>query len=87
MAASDYVPTFFKKPLALGGASTDEYVAKGAPWRHRWCDFRFSNGPGKEFLIDMPITPFSPQMKLRGSLANPWSQQRGTEQKDDDAAK
>ena len=27
MAASDYVPTFFKKPLALGGASTDEYTA------------------------------------------------------------
>jgi hypothetical protein len=26
MAASDYVPTFFKKPLALGGASTDEYT-------------------------------------------------------------
>ena len=26
MAASDYVPTFFKKPLALGGASTDEYA-------------------------------------------------------------
>ena len=26
MAASDYVPTFFKKPLALGGASTDEYI-------------------------------------------------------------
>ena len=25
MAASDYVPIFFKKPLALGGASTDEY--------------------------------------------------------------
>ena len=24
MAASDYVPIFFKKPLALGGASTDE---------------------------------------------------------------
>ena len=28
MAASDYVPTFFKKPLALGGASTDEYTPK-----------------------------------------------------------
>ena len=26
MAASDYVPTFFKKPLALGGASTDQYT-------------------------------------------------------------
>jgi hypothetical protein len=26
MAVSDYVPTFFKKPLALGGASTDEYT-------------------------------------------------------------
>jgi hypothetical protein len=28
MAASDYVPTFFKKPLALGGASTDEYTPR-----------------------------------------------------------
>ena len=27
VAASDYVPNFFKKPLALGGASTDEYTA------------------------------------------------------------
>jgi hypothetical protein len=27
MAASDYVPIFFKKPLALGEASTDEYTA------------------------------------------------------------
>ena len=27
MAASDYVPTFFKKPLALGGAS-DEYTPR-----------------------------------------------------------
>ena len=26
MAASDYVPIFFRKPLALGGASTDEYT-------------------------------------------------------------
>ena len=30
MAASDYVPTFFKKPLALGGASTDEYTPSPA---------------------------------------------------------
>jgi hypothetical protein len=26
MAASDYVPIFFKKPLASRGASTDEYT-------------------------------------------------------------
>ena len=26
MAASDYVPIFFKIPLASRGASTDEYV-------------------------------------------------------------
>jgi hypothetical protein len=26
MAASDYVPIFFKIPLASGGASTDEYT-------------------------------------------------------------
>jgi hypothetical protein len=26
MAASDYVPIFFKKPLASRGASTDEYA-------------------------------------------------------------
>jgi hypothetical protein len=27
MAATDYVPIFFKKPLASRGASTDEYAA------------------------------------------------------------
>jgi len=27
MAASDYVPIFFKKPLASRGASTDEYTS------------------------------------------------------------
>ena len=26
MAASDYVPNLLQKPLALGGASTDEYT-------------------------------------------------------------
>ena len=31
MAASDYVPIFFKKPLALGGASTDEYTPLALP--------------------------------------------------------
>jgi hypothetical protein len=38
MAASDYVPTFFKKPLALGGASTDG----GATHNHGKLDTRIT---------------------------------------------
>ena len=77
MAASDYVPTFFKKPLALGGASTDENILGTRVKPLGLVGFDF--GPTKSDIDGMKAPRAGPKWSTRlltRSAGRPWVRNR-----------